>query len=233
MGWFRRGAPSFPPVETADDEGLLMLGGELSPVWMLEGYRRGVFAWPLVLARREVLAWFSPDPRAIFELDRFHVSRSLRRRLKSGRFEIRSDTAFAEVVAACARPRDPGDGVWITPGLQRAYRALHEMGHAHSVEAWRDERLVGGVFGVAVNGLFAAESMFHRETDASKVALYHLLERLRQRGFTLLDIQVITPHTASLGAIEISREAYLQRLRLAMRRTATFCEAAAPQVGGC
>jgi leucyl/phenylalanyl-tRNA---protein transferase len=214
--------PEFPPVETADVDGLLMLGGELSPAWMLEGYRRGIFAWPLTLGRREALAWFSPDPRAIFELDGLHVSRSLERRLRSGRFEIRHDSAFEETVAACARPRHRGDGVWITPSLRAAYRQLHDLGHAHSVEAWREGRLVGGVFGIAVGGLFAAESMFHRETDASKVALVHLVNHLRRQGFALLDIQVITPHTASLGAIEIPREDYLKRLKPAVELPVSF-----------
>ena len=149
-------------------------------------------------------------------------SRSLRRRIRRGDFEVRIDTAFAEVVAACARPRSRRDGVWITPSLQAAYRELHRLGYAHSVEAWREGRLAGGVFGVAVGGLFAAESMFHRETDASKVALAHLVERLKRRGFELLDIQVLTPHTARLGAREIPRRQYLERLSAAIESRASF-----------
>ncbi len=222
MSWFGRRQIDFPPVETADEDGLLLVGGELSATWMLEGYRQGVFAWPLCLGRREVLAWFAPNPRAIIELHGLHVSRSLRRRIDSECFETRYDTAFDEVVAACAMPRHGDDGVWITQDLQRAYRDLYQAGHAHCVETWRDGRLVGGVFGVAVGGLFAAESMFHRETDASKVALYHLVERLRGRGFTLLDIQVWSPHTGSLGAIEIPRTEYQSRLANAIALPVTF-----------
>jgi leucyl/phenylalanyl-tRNA--protein transferase len=209
-------------VENAGEDGLLMLGGELSAAWMLEGYRRGIFAWPLCFGRKEILAWFAPDPRAIIELDGFHVSRSLRRRLAQEFFEVRFDTAFDEVVAGCALPRRRGDGIWITNRLKTAYRDLFSMGYAHSVEAWCQGRLAGGVFGVAVGGLFAAESMFHRETDASKVALYHLVERLRTRGFSLLDIQVWSSHTGSLGATEISREAYQRRLQDAMHKPAEF-----------
>jgi leucyl/phenylalanyl-tRNA--protein transferase len=189
---------------------------------MLEGYRRGIFAWPLCFGRKEILAWFAPDPRAVIELDGFHVSRSLQRRLAADRFEVRCDTAFDEVVAACAKPRHRRDGVWITHDLTAAYRELHAMGHAHSVEAWREGRLAGGVFGVCVEGLFAAESMFYRETDASKVALYHLVERLRVQGFTLLDIQVWSPHTGRLGAIEIPRPEYQRRLKAALAAKAAF-----------
>jgi leucyl/phenylalanyl-tRNA---protein transferase len=222
MAFSRGRSIQFPPVEAAGEDGLLMLGGELSAPWMLEGYRRGVFAWPLCFHRRETLAWFAPDPRAIFELDGFHVSRSLSRRLRSGRFEVRCDTAFEEVVAACARPRHRGDGVWITRGMAAAYRDLHKLGLAHSLETWREGRLAGGVFGVAVAGLFAAESMFHRETDASKVALFHLVQRLRSRGYSLLDIQVWSPHTGSLGAVEIPRADYQERLTEALAKPATF-----------
>jgi leucyl/phenylalanyl-tRNA--protein transferase len=221
MGLFG-GRVTFPPVETAGEDGLLMLGGELSAAWMLEGYRRGVFAWPLCYGRKEILAWFAPDPRAIMELDSFHVSRSLRRRLAAGRFEVRYDTAFDEVVKACSQPRHRRDGIWITRGMAAAYHELHAAGYAHSVEAWREGRLAGGVFGVAIEGLFAAESMFHHETDASKVALFHLVQRLRSRGYTLLDIQVWSSHTGTLGAIEIPRDEYQERLRQALTTRATF-----------
>ncbi len=222
MGWFGQRQIEFPPVETADDDGLLMIGGKLSSAWMLEGYLKGIFAWPLCVGTREVLAWFAPDPRAIIELDSFHVSRSLRRRIKRGDFEVRYDTAFRDVVAACAQPRHEGDGVWITRRLQAAYYHLFQAGYAHCVETWREGRLVGGVFGVAIGGLFAAESMFHRETDASKVALYYLVQRLRERGYTLLDIQVWTPHTGSLGAIEIPRSEYQRRLAEAIALPVNF-----------
>jgi leucyl/phenylalanyl-tRNA--protein transferase len=222
MGLIRSRRIEFPPVETAGEDGLLMVGGELSASWMLEGYRRGIFAWPLCFDRKEVLAWFAPDPRAILELNGLHVSRRLRRRIESAKFEVRVDTAFDDVVAACSLPRHRSDGVWITRRLAAAYHDLHAAGYAHSVEAWSEGKLAGGVFGIAVAGLFAAESMFHRETDASKVALFHLVERLRKRGFLLLDIQVWSQHTGSLGAIEIPRPEYHARLTQALASPVTF-----------
>jgi leucyl/phenylalanyl-tRNA---protein transferase len=222
MRWFRGSRIAFPPVESADEQGLLMLGGEISAAWMLEGYRRGVFLWPICFDGKEITAWFAPNPRGILELDDFHVSRSFRRRLNRRDYEVRCDTAFGQVVEACSQPRHSRDGTWITAPLQRAYLALHALGHAHSVEIWREGRLIGGVFGVAVQGLFAAESMFHRETDASKLALYHLVEHLRSGGFALLDIQVWSPHTGRLGAIEIPRAQYQRRLSAALQLSAMF-----------
>lgn len=170
---------------------------------------------PVRAGGREVLAWWSPDPRAVLPLDGLRITRSLRRSL--ARYELRVDTAFAEVVEACADPDRPGS--WITPAVGRAYHRLHELGWAHSVEAWSpDGRLVGGLYGVAIGGLFAGESMFHHETDASKVALVGLVERLRAGGATLLDVQWQTPHLESVGVVEIRRPEYFERLVEAVHR---------------
>jgi leucyl/phenylalanyl-tRNA--protein transferase len=167
---------------------------------------------------REIL-WFRPDPRAIIPLDGFHVSRSLKRRLRLGGFEIRIDTDFEGVMRACG---DRPEGTWISEEFIEVYAALHRAGKAHSVEAWREGRLAGGCYGVALGGAFMAESMFHRETDASKVALAGLVSRLRDRRFTLLDVQYVTPHLASLGAVEISRREYERRLSEALKLDCRF-----------
>jgi leucyl/phenylalanyl-tRNA---protein transferase len=167
---------------------------------------------------REIL-WFRPDPRAIIPLDGFHVSRSLKRRLRLGGFEIRIDTDFEGVMRACG---DRPEGTWISEEFIEVYAALHRAGKAHSVEAWREGRLAGGCYGVALGGAFMAESMFHRETDASKVALAGLVSRLRERGFALLDVQYVTPHLASLGAVEISRREYERRLAQALKLDCRF-----------
>jgi leucyl/phenylalanyl-tRNA--protein transferase len=170
------------------------------------------------------LAWFSPDPRAILELNAFHVSRRLQRRLRSGEFQVTFNRDFAGVIAACAAPRDAHGGTWITPSLASAYQTLHAQGHAHSVEVWQDQQLVGGVYGVALGGFFAGESMFHRRRDASKVALATLIEHLRQRGFLLLDVQQPTSHLVSLGAVTIPRSVFLRRLKQALAVPVSFAD---------
>lgn len=212
----------FPPLSWADEHGLLMLGGKLTPEWLLDAYSRGIFPWPIIAPEGALLAWFSPDPRAILKLDRLHVSRRLRRRLRSGAYEVTRDADFAAVVAGCAEPRSGHEGTWITPEMAAAYCELHWLGHAHSVEVWQEGRLVGGVYGVALGGLFAGESMFHRRRDASKIALVHLVEHLRQRGFSLFDIQQWTPHLGRMGAIEIPRAEYVRRLRKAVSAPVSF-----------
>ena len=208
--------PHFPPLERAASDGLLMTGGSLSPEWMLAGYRSGIFPMPIDMGWHTELAWFSPDPRGILELDELYVSSRLARRLRRGEFQFSVDRAFSAVASACAEPRPDDTGRWITPAMHRAYVALHEIGVAHSVEVWRGDELVGGTFGLAIGGFFAGESMFHRATDASKAALVHLCSHLRDRGFTLFDIQWTTPHTLSLGARDIPRAEYLARLRSAL-----------------
>lgn len=185
------------------------VGADLEPGTLLQAYRTGLFPMPVGTAAGEVLAWWSPDPRAVLPLDGLRVTRSLRRSLR--RFEVRFDTAFDDVVDACADPSRRGG--WITPAIADAYGRLHRLGWAHSVEAWTPEgELAGGLYGVAIGGLFAGESMFHRHTDASKVALVGLVERLRARGAALLDVQWLTPHLASLGAVEVARRDYLVQL---------------------
>ena len=165
--------------------------------------------------------WWSPDPRGVIELpDGLHLSRSLQRTLKKGHFRTTTNRAFAAVMAACGADRE--GGTWVTPEMLAAYTDLHRLGHAHSVEVWQGEELVGGTYGVSLGGVFAAESMFHRATDASKVALVALRDRLVAGGFELWDVQLTNDHTATLGAVDVPREAYLRRLRAAVRGAARF-----------
>ena len=199
-----------PDPRRAPAHGLIAAGGDLMPGTVLAADRTGIFPWPDVDGR---LLWFSPDPRAILPLDCFHVSRSLQRTRRRALFTVTRDRDFSAVVAGCATSHG---ATWITPEMRAAYAELHRLGWAHSVEVWRDEQLAGGVYGVTVGGLFAAESMFHHAADASKVALASLVEHLAASGFVLLDVQLLTPHLASLGAIEVSRNEYLSRLAAAL-----------------
>lgn len=191
-----------------------MLKAEL----VLDAYRQGAF--PMAVAPTGEIGWFAPDPRAIIPLDdRFHVPHGLRRVLHAGKFAVTFDAEFTAVIRACA---DRRDGTWISPEIIECYTTLHETGYAHSVETWHDSQLAGGLYGVHLGGAFFGESMFHRATDASKVALAALVERLRQHGFTLLDTQWLTPHLAQFGAYEISRRAYRQRLAHALAIPCAF-----------
>ena len=210
----------FPPLSQTLSNGLLAVGGELEPAWLLDAYTHGIFPWPITGGQGySQLAWWSPDPRAIFEWDNIHVPRRLLRIIRNNPFEMTCNTDFAGVIRGCAQPRGDDSATWITPDMIVAYIRLHELGWAHSVEAKLDGRLVGGVYGVAINGLFAAESMFHQVPNASKVALVWLLEHLHACGCSLVDIQMVTPITAQFGAAEISRREYLRRLKIAMERT--------------
>jgi leucyl/phenylalanyl-tRNA--protein transferase len=209
--WTRLPDPVLRP-ELADELGLVAVGGDLRPQRLLDAYRHGVFPW---YDEGDPICWWSPDPRAVFELDGLHVPRRLRRTLRTGRFRCSVNEDFAGVIRGCA---DRPDGTWVTEDMVAAYETLHRLGHAHSVEAWSEGRLAGGLYGVAIGGFFAGESMFTRVRDASKVALVDTVERLRERGFTLFDTQMLTPHTARLGAVEISRVDYLARLGEAWRR---------------
>lgn len=203
----------FPSVETADDDGLVGVGADLEPGTVLAAYRSGLF--PMPVGRRGPIGWWSPDPRGVLPLDGLRVSRSLRRSCQ--RYEIRVDTAFDQVVAACSDPRRPHG--WISEDIRTAYGLLHDLGWAHSVETWSaDGELVGGLYGVAIGGLFAGESMFHHATDASKVALVHLVGALAADGAEgrVLDTQWSTPHLASLGVVDVPRADYLRRLRTAL-----------------
>ncbi len=203
--------------EWARPYGLVAVGGDLSPERLLNAYRNGVFPW---YDESTPICWWSPDPRAIFEIDRFRPSRRLLRTVRSGRFRMTLDQDFAGVIRGCADR--PEEGTWITPEMIEAYEELHRLGFAHSVEAWQGGELAGGIYGVALGGFFAGESMFHRRRDASKVALVFLMNHLRERGFTLFDTQFLTEHTASLGAINIPRETYLRRLKVALGESASF-----------
>jgi leucyl/phenylalanyl-tRNA--protein transferase len=189
----------------------------LTPEGVELAYRHGIF--PMADERSGEILWFRPDPRAVIPLDGLHISRSLARTLRRDHFEVRVDTDFENVMRGCA---DRPEGTWISERFVEVYGALHRAGIAHSVEAWRDGRLAGGVYGLALGGAFMAESMFHRETDASKVALAGLVARLRERGFTLLDVQYVTPHLESLGAVEITRREYERRLERALGLPCTF-----------
>ncbi len=196
-------------------DGLVAVGGDMSPERLLLAYRSGLFPWTV-----NPVTWWSPDPRGIFELGALHTGRTLKRMLRRLPFRVTFDTAFEAVVRACAEV--PRPGAWISEEFIAAYSALHRLGHAHSIECWRDEDLVGGVYGVVVGGLFAGESMFHRVDNASKVALVHLHAHLKARGFQLFDVQMVTAATAAMGAVEISRHEYLKRLPDALARTCHF-----------
>lgn len=201
---------SFLDPEFADEMGLVAVGGDLTPRRLLEAYCSGIFPW---FDEGGPALWWSPDPRAIFEMHGLHVSRRLARTLRSGQFHCTIDQAFGEVIRGCA---DRAEGTWITSHMLAAYERLHRLGWAHSVESWLGDELAGGVYGVAIRGFFAAESMFTRRTNGSKVALAFLMEHLRRIGVQLFDIQMVTEHTTRLGAIEIPRKEYLSRLKRAL-----------------
>jgi leucyl/phenylalanyl-tRNA---protein transferase len=209
---------SFPPASGAGEGGVLALGADLAPGTLLAAYRAGIF--PMPVGAVEELAWFSPDPRGVVPLGEFAPSRSLRRAVR--RFTVSADRAFGDVVAGCADPRRPGS--WITPAMRAAYGDLHTLGWAHSIEVWdAGGDLAGGLYGVEIGGLFAAESKFHRRTDASKVALVALVERLRAAGGErVLDVQWTTPHLRSLGARDVPRDEYLRRLPAAISAPPAF-----------
>jgi leucyl/phenylalanyl-tRNA--protein transferase len=204
----------FPPPENASPEGVVAVGGDASPERLLLAYSQGIFPWP---HGNLPLLWFSPDPRFVLRFDRVHIGRSLRKRVRAGEYEVRADTAFDRVLAECASVPRPGqDGTWITPEIQRGFRALHQLGFAHSIEAWRDGELLGGLYGVALGASFCGESMFALADDASKVAVVVLLGHLQAWGFHFVDCQVYTPHLARFGAEEWPRGQFLAALRNAV-----------------
>lgn len=208
--WLRAFDP-FPPVDQAlaEPNGLLAAGADLSPQRLLDAYRRGIFPW---FNAGEPILWWSPDPRMVLFPNEFVPSRSLRKRLRRGDYEIRVDSAFTEVMKACAAPRPGQRGTWITPSMLEAYTRLYRLGYAHSVETWIAGELVGGLYGVAIGRVFFGESMFYRVPDASKIAFAHLVAQLRAWGYGLIDCQVSTRHLASLGAREIPRKEFISRL---------------------
>jgi leucyl/phenylalanyl-tRNA--protein transferase len=206
----------FPDPRRADADGLVAWGGDLAPATIVDAYRRGIFPWP---QDDDELLWWSPDPRAVMPLDGLRISRRLARTLRQGRFRVTVNADFAAVIDGCAGREE----TWITRGVREAYVRLHALGWAHSVEAWSaDGTLAGGLYGVAIGGLFAAESMFHRVTDASKVALAALVQHAREAGMTLLDVQLPTAHLLSMGARELDRAAYLAAAAAAVRQPVAF-----------
>ncbi len=209
--WLEPDAP-FPPIDKAlrEPNGLLVAGGDLSPERLLAAYRLGIFPW---YNEGEPILWWSPDPRMVLFPDELKISRSLAKRLKRTDYEVRFDTAFREVMLACASAQRQGqNGTWITEDITNGYCKLHELGFAHSAETWIDGKLVGGLYGVAIGKMFYGESMFHHVTDASKIAFVRLVQRLQQQGFSMIDCQMKTPHLASLGAREIPRSEFSQKL---------------------
>jgi leucyl/phenylalanyl-tRNA--protein transferase len=207
----------FPDPRKARSDGLVAVGGDLSVERLLLAYRCGVFPWSA-----EPITWWSPSPRAIFDLEHIHISRSLARTLRKKTFGVTCDEDFEGVIRGCADARRRKGQTWISPEFIAAYTRLHYAGHAHSVEVWHERQLAGGIYGVTVGGLFAGESMFHRVTDASKVAFVHCARRLAERRFTLFDTQMVTNVTSALGAFEISRKEYLTRLASAVFRSCEF-----------
>ena len=205
------GAPGFPPLERAltEPNGLLAAGGALDPQWLLTAYRQGIFPW---FSPGEPILWWSPDPRLVLLPEAFRISRSLYKTLRRRLFELRVDSAFSAVIEACAAPRAPATGTWISAEMRAAYLTMHELGYAHSVECWRDDRLVGGLYGMALGKVFFGESMFSIDTDASKVALAHLVRFLRLKGYVMIDCQMKTAHLMSMGAHEISRQQFRDTL---------------------
>lgn len=210
----------FPSATSANRDGLVAVGGDLSVERLVLAYRSGIFPWPIF--DDELMTWFSPDPRAVLDLDALRVNRTLRKAMRRDAIEVTFDQAFERVIAACAAPGPGRESTWITQQLKEAYVRLHRHGIAHSVEVWSRGVLMGGLYGVAISGLFAGESMFSRASNASKIALVHLVERLRSRGYGLLDIQQATPHMVKLGAELVSRREYLRRLERALALDCTF-----------
>ncbi|MCW8891122.1 MAG: leucyl/phenylalanyl-tRNA--protein transferase [Sedimenticola sp.] len=201
----------FPPVDTAerDPDGLLAVGGDLSPTRLLNAYRLGIFPW---YSDEQPILWWSPDPRTVLFPDRIKISKSLKKTLRNRHYDFKFDHAFSEVIKQCATPQPGREETWITDEMMAAYNQLHQLGHAHSAEVWEEDRLVGGLYGVAIGRVFFGESMFSHSRDASKVALVHLANTMDQHGFGLIDCQVYTAHLVSLGAEEIDRSHFTQIL---------------------
>jgi leucyl/phenylalanyl-tRNA--protein transferase len=211
----------FPHPSSADEDGFVAVGGDLKPGTLLHAYGNGIFPWTT-----RPITWWSPDPRAIIPLGGLHVSRSLKKTLRTGGFSTSFDRAFRAVMEGCAAPRPGRKETWISPAFITAYYRLHALGHAHSVEVWHGRSLAGGLYGVSIGGFFAGESMFSEEENASKVALAAMEEKLRAEGFELFDVQFLTPHLRSMGAVEITRAEYLLKLHAATARDTRFSAAA-------
>lgn len=210
--WIKAHDSGFPDVELAlrEPDGLLAVGGDLTPERLIEGYRNGIFPW---YSAGQPVLWWSPDPRMVLLPERFKISRSLRKLLWQNKYRVTLDTCFSEVMLACAAPRKEDAGTWITPEMVAAYSALHRLGHAHSVEVWHGNELVGGLYGVALGRVFFGESMFSRRSNASKVALTCLVAHLREWNYALIDCQMHTAHLASLGAEDLPRREFIRLLQ--------------------
>jgi leucyl/phenylalanyl-tRNA--protein transferase len=211
--WLRRNTDSFPPLEFAlrEPNGLLCAGGDLTPQRIVQAYINGIFPW---YSSGEPILWWSPDPRMVLFPDEFRISHSLRKTLHKANYQVRLDTCFEAVIQECARkPRRGQAGTWITPEIQAAYLRLHKLGYTHSVETWIDGKLAGGLYGIAIGKMFYGESMFAHLTDASKIAAAHLARFLGEQGFGMIDCQMSTPHLASLGAREITRDDFILKLQ--------------------
>lgn len=222
LPWLAEHAPpeALPPAESARNEpnGLLAVGGSLDPDWLLHAYAHGAFPW---YNPGEPILWWSPDPRAVMRPEDLRISRSLRRRIRAGTYDIRADTRFASVIDACAGPRDSSEGTWITKQMKAAYLRLHALGYAHCFEAWQSEQLVGGLYGVALGNIFFGESMFTHANDASKVAFAAAVGYLKSRNFELIDCQIPSAHLTSLGATLMRRTDFVATL-------ATLCASVRP-----
>jgi leucyl/phenylalanyl-tRNA--protein transferase len=204
----------FPPVEKATEQGIVGVGGNLSPAMLLSAYSQGVFPW---YSEGEPLLWWNPDPRFVLFTDRLHISKSLRKLLNKRKFRFTFDLRFRDVLDYCSTVPRPGqEGTWITPEMIEAYATLHRLGFAHSLEAWEGETLAGGLYGVSLGRIFCGESMFSLISGASKAALVHLVDRLVRRNFAMIDCQVRTDHLAAMGAEDISRERYLKLLEASL-----------------
>jgi leucyl/phenylalanyl-tRNA--protein transferase len=203
----------FPPVEFADADGLFAWGGDLRPEILLQAYSQGIFPWTV-----NPVTWWSPDPRAIFELKDFRLSKRMERLYRNYDFRYTINECFSKVIRGCAEPAPGREQTWITNEFVKAYEKMHALGYAHSAEVWLGEELAGGLYGIQIGGFFAGESMFHRVSNASNLCLRFFLSHLETQGFSLFDSQVITPHTRRLGAVEIPRTEYLHRLKIAIRK---------------
>lgn len=213
-------APSFPPVASACAEpaGLLQVGGALTPDWLLLAYQQGIFPW---FNEDDPILWWSPDPRTVLYPQDFVCRRSLAKVVRNAGFSVTADRAFDAVIHQCAHTREV-DGTWIVPEMQTAYQALHRLGYAHSIEVWRDDRLVGGLYGLHLGKVFFGESMFALESNASKVALFHLSQQLAEQGFVMIDCQFATDHLHSLGAVDIPRHVFLSHLAQGIAQAQTW-----------
>ena len=208
---------NFPNPSLADPDGLLAVGGNLEPETLLSAYQQGIFPW---FDEDTPILWWSPDPRAILEFENLYISKRLARTIRTNKFQVTFNQDFDAVVKGCTYR--PEEGTWITPEVANAYGEFHRRGHAHSVEVWQQGVLVGGLYGVAIGGLFAGESMFSTVSDASKIALVALVSRLKEKGYQLFDLQIINEHTSMMGATEIPRIDYLARVKSAIKKNICF-----------